>query len=103
MNRALTLRLGWVFNTLAVLTLLLSCSPAFGQMSEQMVGGPISTRRFERLLRAYVQPAEGESAAPTAGAEPEVLTAKKDKEGEAGAAPAAGAKAAAPAKEAKKG
>ena len=46
-----------------MLTLLLSCSLAFGQMSEQMVGGPISTRRFERLLRAYVQPTEGESAA----------------------------------------
>jgi len=54
---------GWPFNALAMLTLLLSCSLAFGQMSEQMVGGPISTRRFERLLRAYVQPTEGESAA----------------------------------------
>ena len=46
--------------------------------------------------------AEGEAAAPGAAAEPEVLTAKTDKEGE-GAAAAPGAKAAAPAKEAKKG
>ncbi len=43
-----------------------------------------------------------EAVAPTGATEPEVLTAKKDKDGEAAAA-APGAKAAAPTKEAKKG
>jgi len=46
---------------------------------------------------------EGEAVAPTASTEPEVLTAKKDKEGDAAAAATPGAKAAAPAKDTKKG
>ncbi len=43
---------------LGVLTL-----PAFAQRSTQMVGGPLTTKRFERLLRAYVQPTTAEATA----------------------------------------
>lgn len=63
MHHAFTLRSARVLSSLALLAILLSTSVTFGQMSDQMVGGPISTKRFERLLRAYVQPTEGESAA----------------------------------------
>lgn len=37
--------------------------PAFAQRSTQMVGGPLTTKRFERLLRAYVQPTTAEATA----------------------------------------
>ncbi|MEY5033364.1 MAG: hypothetical protein RL354_2395, partial [Planctomycetota bacterium] len=41
----------------------LCASVAHAQQSEQMVGGPLTTKRFERLLRAYVQPTTAEATA----------------------------------------
>ena len=63
MHRPPNVRPSWVVIALAMLTLLLSPRHAVAQMSGQVVGGPLSTKRFERLLRAYVHPTEGESAA----------------------------------------
>jgi len=63
MNCTYRLRSAWTYAAIAILALLLSPRAAMGQMSDQMVGGPISTKRFQRLLGTYVHPTESESAA----------------------------------------
>jgi hypothetical protein len=45
------------------LALAVLATPASAQRSTQMVGGPLTTKRFERLLRAYVQPTTAEATA----------------------------------------
>ena len=58
MNRALQSIVSHALRTsLAVLALaLILCRPALAQSSRDIVGGPITTARLERLLAAYVRP-----------------------------------------------
>lgn len=48
---------------LVIALVMVAARPVAAQSSRDIVGGPITTQRLERFLRAYVSPTDGESAA----------------------------------------
>jgi len=59
-----SIRLGHLLSTaLAVLLPLIAADVAHGQGGREIVGGPITTARFERLLKLFVVPTSEEMKA----------------------------------------